>query len=803
MFIRKMLIILLINIINTYASNNFQIKDIHLEGLHRVAINKTLLNLPFKIGDFINNEDISNSIRILFSTGEFESIKVLNDKNILIYQIKERPIITNIIFKGNKSIKNDVIQNNLNLLNIKIGETLDNTKILKFKKELENFYFSIGKYKAKIKSIIIKSQQNQVNLKFVFFEGKYAKIQQINIIGNKHYSTSELLNELNLKDNINLWNFFSSKKYQQEKLADDLNKLRNFYLNRGYIRFQINSSQINVTPDKKNIYITINITEGNQYKLSDIKANINNLDHLNDIKKITTITNNMLYNENYITSIENKIKTILSYYGYAYPHIIIQPEINDKNKTVKLYLHINTGNKIYVRRIYFQGNYITKDSILRRELQQMEGTWLNINLIELGKERLNKTGFFETIDVEIQRIPNNQVNIIYKVKERNIGSINLGLGFGTESGISYQISIKQINLFGSGKEIEINANKNNYLNNIELSFANPYLTNNGISINNKIFYNDFNALNADLSNFNNKSYGFDNFFNVPFNEKNKIKLGINYINNNIYNIRPQAAMWNYFNSIGLNPTINENGRSEENFNSNEVALNLGWTFNTLNDIFFPTNGNKTVLSSKITTPGFKNKYYKLCFNTIQYYPLNKNKTWIILSKLQTGYGNGFYNKQLPFFENFYAGGLNSIRGFQLNNIGPKAIYLQLNKINKIIEPEFNSPSNDAIGGNAIYTITFELITPTPFLNKENSNSIRTSIFIDAGTVWDTNWKYTNSNWHINESNHNKPTHIRSSIGVSLQWISPVGPLIFSYAKPIKNFKNDKIEEFQFNIGRTW
>ncbi|CRK85797.1 Outer membrane protein assembly factor BamA [Candidatus Providencia siddallii] len=806
MVIKKILIAsLFITSINAYCSNKFIVKDIHLEGLQRISINTVLLNIPIKIGDLINNDDISLSIRNLFLTGNFEDIKVSRDGNSLFFQLKELPIISNISFKGNKYINSDIIKHNLDEFNIKIGETLNYIKILNIKKDLESFYINIGKFNTTIEPNITKLPRNRVNLEFIFSESKTAKIKQINIIGNKYYKTAELINKLQLRDHIFLWNIFANKKYQKQKLNDDLDRIKNFYLEQGYACFKINSTQINLSSNKKDIYITINIKEGKKYNISNIEIINNNLEYLSDIKKLLTIKQGSMYNIAKIINVENKIKELLNKYGYAYPQITIKSEINDENKTIKLYLNINPGKRFYVRNIYFRGNYITKDYVLRREIRQIEGTWLQNNLVELGKERLNRTGFFESVDIETQPVPNiiDQIDLIYKVKERNIGSINLGLGFGTESGISFQIGAIQNNWLGTGNEVAINANKNNYSTNIDLSFTDPYFTINGISVNNRFYYNNFNAKNADLSSFNNKIYGFENFFIFPFNEYNYFRIGPSYVKNNLSNMRPQASMWHYFNSMGIYPTINENGRNKELFKANEITLNVGWIFNSLDQNFFPTSGKKTNISCKVTTPGSDNKYYKIWFNLSKYYPLNNDKTWIFLFRGQTGYGTGFNNKQMPFFENFYAGGSNTIRGFRLNNIGPKAIYLKRNSTTGKIEPESNNQSNDAIGGNAIYTMTFELITPTPFIDEKNLNSIRTSIFIDAGTVWDTNWYNINSDWRKEIINNNTSKSIHASIGVALQWISPIGPLIFSYAQPIKNTGHNNAEQFQFNIGKTW
>ncbi|HCH4653082.1 TPA: outer membrane protein assembly factor BamA [Vibrio parahaemolyticus] len=794
---------LLATSVSANGAENFVVQDIEIDGLQRVALGAALLKMPVRVGDTIDQGDVAEIIRALYASGNFEDVKVLRDGGVLMVQVKERPTIASISFSGNKAIKDEQLQENLNASGVREGEALERTTLSNIEKGLEDFYYSVGKYNATVKAVVTPLPRNRSDLKFVFTEGVSAKIQQINFIGNEVFSDEELLSRFNLNVDVPWWNFLADEKYQKQVLAGDIEALKSFYLDRGYLKFNVDSTQVAISPDKKGVYITLGLEEGEVYTVKDVKFRGDLIGEEATFERLVPFEDNETYNGSLVTSMEEGIKRVLGESGYAYPQVNTIPEFDDENKQVSLVVNVDPGNRIYVRDIRFTGNNSTKDEVLRREMRQMEGSWLNSKSIETGKTRLNRLGYFENVEVQTVRVPgsDDQVDLVYSVKEANSGSVNFGVGYGTESGVSFQVGLQQDNFLGSGNRVGINAMMNDYQKNVSLDYRDPYWNLDGVSLGGKIFYDEFEASEAGIVDYTNQSYGASLTWGFPFDELNRFEFGVGYTHNKIGNLSPYLQVEQFLQAQADN--IDSSGA----LNTNDFDFNISWTRNNLNRGYFPTAGNHQRAFYKMTVPGSDVQYFKMQYDVRQYVPLTKKHEFTLLFRGRLGYGNGYgqtdgNDNLFPFYENYYAGGFTTLRGFGSNSVGPKAVYRDYSGSNNGAD----TATDDSVGGNAVALASIELIVPTPFASDEVRNQIRTSIFFDMASIWDTEFDYRDSGAEYGDRyyyDYSDPTNYRSSYGAALQWMSPMGPLVFSLAKPIKKFDGDDEEFFTFTIGRTF
>ncbi|QUM77951.1 outer membrane protein assembly factor BamA [Moritella sp. 24] len=791
------------------AANSFIIKDIQVEGLQRVTLGAALLNIPLREGDSVSSSDTALAVKKLYASGNFDDIELYRDGSTLVFKVTELPTISSIEFVGNEAIPEEQLKESLNSSGIRVGEPIDRTIIRSVEQGLQEFYYGAGRYSAKINTIITPLPRNRIDIKFSFVEGKSAEIKQLNILGNTVYSTSALKNLFELSDHTPWWNFMADQQYQKQLLAGDLEKLRSHYVDNGYIRFKTESTQVSMTPDKQGIYITLKVDEGEQYKLGHITLTGDLLDKEEELRGLLALSSGELYSGATVTATEESLSRYLSRFGYAYPKVSTYPEINDEDHTVNLTIAVEPGPRIYVRRINFAGNDVTKDEVLRREMRQMEGTWLSNRLIDRSKTRLNQLGFFETVNTNTVRVPGEMdiVDVNVQVKEQPAGSFNAGIGYGSESGLSLNAGIQQDNFFGTGNKAGISVSTNDYSKNASINYTDPYFTVDGVSFGGKLYFTDFEASEADIVDYNNRTYGVSGTLGFPVNENNTLSFSLGYEWNKISQTTSYAQtdiFWDIYQDEV------DNDGSFVVFQGFDVSA--AWRRRTLNRGVFATSGSEQKANFTMTVPGSDVQYFKMSFDNKYYIPISTNHRWSVLMRGRIAYGNGYGKTSngddhvLPFYENYYAGGFYSVRGFNSNTISPKGLQSS------------NAPgsgnkgyvaTDSSIGGNALATGSVELIFPTPFLSEEYANLVRTTVFVDAGSVWDTEF---DASTYANQAclggceyygDYSDPSRLRASAGVSLQWLSPMGPLVFSLATPLKEYEGDKTEVFTFNIGTTF
>jgi outer membrane protein insertion porin family len=780
----------------------FTISDLQFEGLQRVTLGAALLSLPIREGDSVDDYELSKAIKKLYASSHFESIELVRKGDVLIFKVKERATISNVTLVGNKKLTDEQILDSLKSSSIQAGETLDRTTLAGIGKNLENFYHSVGKYSAQVETIVTTLPRNRASIQFVFHEGLTAKIEQINIIGNNVFSDQQLLKRLTLADSGGWWDFFADDNYQKQKLAADLEVIKSYYLDRGYIRFKIADTQVSLTPNKKAVYVTVNVEEGGIYKIGDVKFIGNLLDNDAEIASLVPFASGDIYAASDIAATEQNIRKFFGRLGYAYPEIVTYPEIDDESKTVMVNFSIDPGQRGYVRNINISGNTTTKDVVLRREMRQMEGGWLSSESIETSKERLNRLGFFSKVDLTTERISDDLVDINVNVEEQASGSFNAGVGFGTESGLSLTAGIQQNNFLGSGDKVGFEAKTNQYSLSANINYTTPYLTKDGVSGGGRIFYDKFEAGQANIVDYTNTTYGLRLDVGFPVNETNRLGFSLGWENNGISQLKSYEQLKQFW-RIYASQLDSSGSVDFQNFD-----ISLKWTKNNLDKGQLATQGMKHTLWTKVTIPGSDLQYFKVNFDFMNYQRITDDGDWTTLIRASAGYGNGYgqfegNDQILPFFENYYAGGYRTIRGFASNTVGPRAMYVSDGGNSSM------ALTNSAVGGNAKYTLSGELIFPVPFLDEAYTRQVRSSIFIDAGEVWDTEFNYNNYSQMGCSYNceyfgdYSKPGRIRASVGTQITWVSPMGPLIFTLALPLKEYEGDVTEVFSFNIGQTF
>ncbi|WP_195909758.1 outer membrane protein assembly factor BamA [bacterium endosymbiont of Pedicinus badii] len=805
-FIKKLFFVFLLLYFSSQAEEKtFFFENLKIEGLQRVS-NKFIRK---KISKYLNREvsekEIQKIIFDLYETKFFNNIKVLKKNKILIIQLYERPIIEKIDFNVGKNFKIEQIEKIFVENGIEKNSFFDRSKLFKIKKIFENFFYENGQYFSYIEIKEKFKKNNTIAIQVQFIENDAIKIAKVSITGNKIFQKKVLEKVFFQKSKIFSWKKIKTIKYSKFFLEESIKNLKKFYFNKGYANFKIISIQNRIAKNRKRIFLNINIYEGEKYKIS--KVVIKNKEK--EDKKILKIINNIkidsFYKKESIEKVKEKIISYLEKIGFPYPEINVRNNFFHSNRTIELEFYINKGKRYQVRNIIFSGNYSTRDFVLRRNVPQIEGSWMDIQLVRKGRENLIKTDYFEEVLLYIKNVSytSNIVDIIYVVKEKNTGSFNIGAGFGTQSKLNFQFRIQQENFLGSGNTISFIGTKNQHQSYLELySRYSPMLDNYQIS--NKLSYTQSYYNKNSVSEYNLNNFEIEKAISFPITEKNRIKLGINFSRNQVYAQKVQVDFLQYFKNLNQNSSKLEKIKENEpiNLKNQDKFFVIGWIFNSLNREYFSNSGMKNEIYGKVTLPTSTNKYYKFILENFFYIPIDRKKDKIFMNHLYLGFLGKIKKKQTPFYDNFFYGGPDTIRGFKFHSIGPKSFYYKNSCKQEECLKEYDAERST--GGNVILFFNTEFIFPIPFFSRKNQDSFRNSIFLDSGILLDTNWNKKMKDVYGKSFSVQQTREIfRISSGISWKWITPVGLLNFSYSVPIKKLPEDKIENFQFNLGSSW
>jgi outer membrane protein insertion porin family len=792
--------------LNLNAFDEFLVSDIRIIGLQRVSTGSIFNVIPISVGDRIDIRKSNDIVRSLFSTEQFDDIQIGKDGNTLIITVVERPSISLIEISGNKALKTEQLLESLDGVGIKEGEVYKRSTLEKVKSELVRSYASNGRYGADVEINEILKPRNRLEISIEVDEGNSAKIKKISIIGNQTFTDDELLDSFELSEG-SFFSFLSSNnQYSREKLIGDVETLESYYRDRGYLKFSIESSQISLSRDKKSIFITYNVNEGEKYTINDVDV-IGEIPFEEEVYiEIVNSLKDQTYSQAQITSIEEFFVNVLGNRGYAFAEVKGDTEINDDSNEAKLIFTVIPGNKTYTRKILFTGNDVTQDHVLRREMRQFEGAWTSDNSIEAGKVRLERLGYFKEVNVETIPVvgTEDQIDIVYSVDEETTGSVGGNIGY-SDFGLMLGFNLQEQNFLGTGNTVGIGINKNIYSEMYNLSFMNPYATKDGVSLGYNVYFRETDYGEFNVANYLTNSNGFGAQFGYPTSDITRLGFNVTYDKTDIdVGTLPALEIYDFVSAEG---NIFET-----------LSVQFSWQRVTLNRGLFPTAGSSTVISLSTTVPGSDLSYYRSSIRQRYYRPLSSNFVFGFSGEL--GYLDAYGDtEETPFFQNFYAGGPRSLRGFESNTLGPRSTDAPCYEFNyeektcpnlidtdgdgeldsPYINPYANSTSryrDRPIGGNIKVEGSVQLIFKLPFI--EDQRSLRSAFFFDFGNVFSDNCKDYQINCY-------KPAleDLRYSYGVGVTWITGFGPLSLAISKPTNAGPQERTEEFQFTVGNVF
>lgn len=747
-----------------FASEPFTVEAIRVDGLQRIAVGTVFNYLPIKVGERIDDSITSDAIRALYKTGFFKDVAMEREDNTLIVFVAERPAIASIEIEGNEDIPKDQLTTNLEQLGLSEGKVLDRSLLDKVEQELKRQYLALGKYNVSVKSEQKPLERNRVAIRIEIYEGEIATIQRLNIVGNTVFDDATLYNEMQSGTAPAFSLFSDREKYSKQKLGGDLESLRSYYMDRGYINFDIDSTQVTITPDKQDVYLTINLNEGEQFTVREIKlAGVLQLPEA-VLRDLITLLPGDIFSRRKVTESANRISERLGDDGFAFANVNPIPDIDKAQRQVGLTFFIDPGKRVSVRKIDIEGNVYTKDEVLRRELRQLESSIISTRNIKRSKTRLDRLGYFDQVNVETPAVAGTAdlVDARYSVVEKDaFGSFNFGVGYGEAQGFLINTAINQENVFGTGNRINFSVNYGAASTSVNFNHINPYFTPDGVTRGYNLFYRTVDAGELETANYLTDTYGLGVSFGYPLNEDDSIRLALDYEHTKIYT------------DVDTSPEVRGfciDNASVDECQFDNIKPSLSWTHDTRNRALFPTDGGQIIAAAEVagSVGEYQMNYYKLRYKQTQFIGLSDKFTLAGRSELSYGDAYGETTK-LPPFQRYFAGGIRTVRGYKINSLGPRDI------------------DGDPLGGNIKVVGNLELLYVPPFAEK--SDSSRLSLFFDAGNVYD------GTRVELDE--------LRLSTGISLQWFTPVGPLVFSYAIPLNNQLGDDVEKFQFSLGTVF
>ena len=768
-------------------AQGFKIADIRINGLQRVSAGSVFGALPLNVGEQVDDQQLVESTRALFKTGFFQDIQLGRDGDVLVITVVERPSIASIDIEGNKAISTDDLMKGLKQSGLAEGEVFQRATLEGVRNELLRQYVAQGRYSAAVDAEVVAQPRNRVGLKIRIDEGEVAAIKHINVVGNSVFDQAELDDQFTLKTSNWLSFFKNDDKYAREKLSGDLERLRSYYMDRGYINMEIVSTQVSISPDKKQVFITVNINEGTKYTVRDIKLRGDLKVPEDQITALLLVQKGQVFSRKLMTSTSDLITRRLGNEGYTFANVNAVPTPSKDDNTVDIEFVVDPGKRAYANRINFRGNTKTEDQVLRREMRQMEGGWASTYLIDQSKTRLERLGYFKEVNVETPAVAgvDDQVDVNYSVEEQSSGSITASVGFAQSAGLILGGSITQNNFLGTGNSASLGLTRSEYQSKYNIGFTDPYFTKDGVSLGYNAFYNktDYNDYYDDgVSYYSINSYGAGATLGYPINETSRISFGLTAQHDSI---EPGT-----YSADEIYDFIDREGKEFTNFKAN-----LGWSESTLNKGILATRGYSQNLNLMVTVPGSDLSFYKIDYTGQTFLPVSASTSLRFHTKL--GYGNGYGSTDgLPFYENYTAGGEGTVRGFESGTMGPRNTPAT-GTYSSAGQAYYSDRDTEALGGNIMITGGVEYLFPMPFI-KDNK-SLRTSLFWDVGSVYSDKC-YLSTTTGCDGVDLSQ---MASSVGVGVTWYSPLGPLSVNLALPIRKPDDAETQVFQFSMGQTF